>query len=164
MQETFLKLAKHADGYHRRAKLSTWLYTIARNLCIDELRRARHRRALSLDGPGAMAADGAEGAPLIDGVASEDPDPARGADASRLQPVLVAALASLPDEQREVFVLREYAGVPFKEISRITGTPVPTVKSRMRYALEGLKRFLAQRGITAADTAGAPAVPGTVGV
>ena len=75
----------------------------------------------------------------------------RAASSSRLAPVLVKALEALPEEQREVFVLREYGGVPFKEIAEITSTPVNTVKSRMRYALEGLRRWLEEKGITAED-------------
>ncbi len=50
-QETFLRLVKGADAYERQAKFTTWLYTIARNLCVDASRRAVHRRAASLDAP-----------------------------------------------------------------------------------------------------------------
>jgi RNA polymerase sigma-70 factor (ECF subfamily) len=60
---------------------------------------------------------------------------------------LERAIATLPEEQREVFLLREYAGVAFKEIARVTGVPENTVKSRMRYALEGLRRRLGEAGI-----------------
>ncbi len=149
VQETFIKMAKNAGSFRERAKLSTWMYTIARNLCIDELRKMRHRNAVSLDGPAPGQDDGAQ--PLVDRVHASSPGPDRSADAARLGPLLVEALAALPDEQREVFVLREYSGVPFKEIAEITGTPVNTVKSRMRYALEGLRRYLAARGVTRED-------------
>lgn len=162
VQDTFLKITKSSDAYERRAKFTTWAYTIARNLCIDELRKARHRRAVSLDGPGAAAAHGEDLPPLVEATPSEGPAPDRAAEAARLAPILVEALAALPDEQREVFVLREYAGVPFKEIAEITSTPENTVKSRMRYALEGLRRHLAARGVTAAD-AWAPGARGTAG-
>ena len=52
------------------------------------------------------------------------------------------ALDALPEDQREVFLLREYEGIPFAGIAEVTGAPVPTVKSRMRYALEALRRAL----------------------
>ena len=157
VQETFLKMAKNASAFRERAKLKTWMYTIARNLCIDELRKMRHRNAASLDRPAGPADE--DPRPLVDRVASADAGPDRAAEAARLKPLLVEALAALPDEQREVFVLREYAGVPFKEIAEITGTPVNTVKSRMRYALEGLRRYLSDRGVTAQDLWQSPAGP-----
>jgi RNA polymerase sigma-70 factor (ECF subfamily) len=55
---------------------------------------------------------------------------------------IVSAVESLPDEQREVFLLREVANLPFKEIAEVTGTAENTVKSRMRYALERLRTAL----------------------
>ena len=57
------------------------------------------------------------------------------------------ALESLPTEQREVFLLREYQGIGFKEIAEVTGVNENTVKSRMRYALEGLRKRLAELGV-----------------
>ena len=54
-----------------------------------------------------------------------------------------------------MFLLREYAGLPFQEIARVTGAPENTVKSRMRYALEGLRRVLEALGV-APDPAAAP--------
>ena len=56
-------------------------------------------------------------------------------------------MRSLPEEQREVFLLREYSGIAFKEIAVVTGVPENTVKSRMRYALEGLRKSLADLGV-----------------
>jgi RNA polymerase sigma-70 factor (ECF subfamily) len=52
------------------------------------------------------------------------------------------ALDKLPDEQREVFLLREMHHIPFKEIAEMTEVPINTVKSRMRYAMEGLRTIL----------------------
>ena len=74
-------------------------------------------------------------------------DPERAAHAARLRPAVEKALAGLPDEQREVFVMREMGGMPFKEIAEATGVPENTVKSRMRYALEGLRKALLGQGI-----------------
>ena len=58
-------------------------------------------------------------------------------------------LLALPGEQREVFILREQAGVPFKEIAELVGVNENTVKSRMRYALEGLRKALLAAGVDA---------------
>ncbi len=143
-QETFLRLVKGAAAWEQRARFQTWLYTIARNLCVDQSRRDKFRRADSLDaeGPG-------DEPPLVDSVAAEGPGPDRGAESARLRPLLQAALLSLPVEQREVFILREQAGVPFKEIAEVVGVNENTVKSRMRYALEGLRKALAAAGVGA---------------
>ena len=61
--------------------------------------------------------------------------------------MLLEAIESLSEEQREVFVMREYSGMPFKEIAGIVGVSENTVKSRMRYALEHMRNHLAQAGL-----------------
>ena len=115
-----------------RSRFKTWLYTVARNLATDEARRRVHREQV----PAAEAAlRPAEG--IAPGRAPDD----ALADA-RVRAALERAIAALPPDQREVFLLREYEGVPFAEIAEMTGAPVPTVKSRMRYALEALRRSL----------------------
>src|SRR5256885_1023543 len=77
----------------------------------------------------------------------------------RLRPLLQRALLALPAEQREVFVLREQAGLPFKEIAELVAANENTVKSRMRYALLGLRKALADEGVTAEDAEPEPEPP-----
>lgn len=146
LQETWLKVIRHARDYEPKAKFTTWVYTIARNLCVDSARKESYRQAESLDVPTrgpAGEAGRALGELLPDGGVS----PERGAHHLHLRPLLERALAALPEEQREVFVLREFSGVPFKEIGEVTGVSENTVKSRMRYALESLRRRLAELGV-----------------
>jgi RNA polymerase sigma-70 factor, ECF subfamily len=146
LQETWLKVVRSAREYEPKARFTTWLYTIARNLCVDSARKESHRQAESLEAPtGAQGAEG--GRPLGEALPDGGASPERGAHAARLRPLLERALAELPEEQREVFVLREYSGIAFKEIAEVTGVPENTVKSRMRYALEGLRRRLAALGV-----------------
>jgi len=147
-QETFLRIVKGAQAWEQRARFQTWLFTIARNLCVDEARRDRFRRAESLDAEGPAGEP-----PLVDSIPGAEIDPGRGAESARLRPLLQRALLSLPVEQREVFVLREQAGVPFHEIAAMVGANENTVKSRMRYALEGLRKSLAAAGISAETAA-----------
>ena len=152
-QEAFLRLVRGAAQWQQRAKFKTWLYTIARNLCVDQSRRDKFRRTDSLDAQVA-GPDGAEDGPaLVEQVASPGAAPDRAAESARLRPVLVKALASLPEEQREVFILREQAGMPFKEIAEMVGVNENTVKSRMRYALEGLRKQLEAAGVDAEHAA-----------
>jgi RNA polymerase sigma-70 factor, ECF subfamily len=150
LQEVFLRVIKSADEWRGAAKFSTWLYTIARNLCVDHARRAVHRNAASLDGPEHAGADA--DATMHDRVASTAP----GADAvvadREARVKIERAIAALPADQREVFLLREVMEMPFAEIAIAVGASEPTVKSRMRYALEKLRAALAELG---RDTAGA---------
>lgn len=140
LQEAFLRIIKGASAYKQQAKFTTWLYTIVRNLCVDQARRARHRQAVSLDQP----LDRSEGAgrSMGDVVADSGAAVDRQVIGAELRGRLMAAIGSLNDEQREVFLMREYLNLPFKEIADIVGCPENTVKSRMRYALEKLREQL----------------------
>jgi RNA polymerase sigma-70 factor, ECF subfamily len=140
-QDVFMRLVQNAAEFKHEARFLTWLYTIARNLCIDQLRKQSHRRHASLDQPQVEQGD----APLL-GDTVADPDPRvsaeRGALSAEVRSSIVKAVDSLPDDQREVFLLREVANLPFREIAEITGVGENTVKSRMRYALDRLKDAL----------------------
>src|SRR5690606_36034406 len=97
-------------------------------------------------------ADGADDAATI-GSTLADPEalPEKEAYHLSLRPLLQRALDALPAEQREVFILREYNGLTFREIGEVTGVPDNTVKSRMRYALESLRRTLQELGVDGAS-------------
>jgi len=139
-QETLLRVVQRSGEFLGASKVTTWMYTIARNLCIDHGRRMVVRRHRSLDAP---LGAGADGTTLLDGVAADTPAADRSAMGQVLRERLVAAVDELPDEQREVFLLRELEHMPFRDIAEIVGVPENTVKSRMRYALERLQRALA---------------------
>jgi RNA polymerase sigma-70 factor (ECF subfamily) len=75
-------------------------------------------------------------------VADKKADVERQAVSIEMQEQIARAVEKLPDDQREVFLMREVSNLPFKEIAEITGVPENTVKSRMRYALERLQEAL----------------------
>jgi RNA polymerase sigma-70 factor (ECF subfamily) len=143
-QDVFMRLVQNAADFKHEARFSTWLYTIARNLCIDQLRKLSHRRHASLDQPQRDGGD-APSAPLL-GDTIADPNPQASAEhnalSSEVRSSIVKAVDALPDDQREVFLLREVANLPFRDIAEITGVGENTVKSRMRYALDRLKDAL----------------------
>lgn len=139
-QDAFLRVVKRSADFKHESRFSTWIFAIARNLCIDELRRRKHRNHPSLD-------DSHEGSPALAQSAAASRtslDGERLALTHELREGIVAAIDRLPGEQREVFLLRQLGGVPFSEIALITGTAENTVKSRMRYALDRLQKELSE--------------------
>lgn len=144
-QETFLKIVKNSASFKHEARFSTWLYAIARNLCIDHQRKQRLRRHNSLDQPLHPSQPTDQSGRTL-GETIADPHPSsnveRSATKGRMAEAIMAAVEVLPDDQKEVFLLRELGGLPFKDIAEVTGVGENTVKSRMRYALERLQQAL----------------------
>lgn len=148
-QEVFLRVVKGLPRWDRRSSLKTWVYTIARNHCVDATRKRRHRKTESLD-----RTSDPDAAPPVEQVAGADGErPDHRREQALLRQAISDGIAGLPDAQREVFVLREYAGAKFQEIAEMTGASENTVKSRMRYALEHLRRHLAAAGFGPGDDA-----------
>jgi RNA polymerase sigma-70 factor (ECF subfamily) len=124
LQETMLAAFRHLPGFRADAKLSTWLYQIARSFCIKERRGARP--TTELDGQ------------LADPAMSPD----RQAHAHQLGEALAAAIAALPEEQREVLVLRDVEGLPADEAAHVIGIEVGALKSRLHRARMALREQL----------------------
>jgi|SRR5450432_1037050 len=140
LQEVFLRVIKARAEWKGEAKFTTWVYAIARNLCIDHARRAVHRDVRSLDAP--TRADDEASETLYDRMADDARDAEGQASDGQVRARVDEAVAALPPDQREVFLLREVMDMPFAEIATVVGAPEPTVKSRMRYALERLREAL----------------------
>ena len=130
-QEAFLRIWRHAGAYdHRRGRVVTWMLTITRNLAIDRLRLRR---------PDPIDPDKLDGMQLMMMRPPAEQDEA----AEELGP-LKASLATLPAEQRRAVILASLYGYTAKEIGELDGTPVGTVKSRIRSALSKLR---SERGV-----------------
>ena len=142
LQEVFLRVIRAGAEWKGEAKFTTWMYAIARNLCVDHARRAVHRDARSLDAPTRPDDDAHE--TLHDRLADDGRDAEGLTSDAEVRARIDAAVADLPPDQREVFLLREVMDMPFAEIGAVVGAPEPTVKSRMRYALERLQDALAE--------------------
>jgi RNA polymerase sigma-70 factor (ECF subfamily) len=138
-QDVWMKVIERSGEFRGDAKFSTWLYTIARNLCIDHQRKMKFRGHTSLD----AASPGADIA-IRDRVSNPGPSTEQLAAGRLIRARIVEAVQGLPQEQREVFLLRQLRGMPFSEIADVVGVPMNTVKSRMRYALERLQTALAE--------------------
>ncbi len=142
-QDVFVKIVQSAADFKHESRFSTWAYAIARNICIDHLRKMSYRQHPSLD---QAHGEGRDGPTLLDRTADVHPSAAveRSVIGVEMGRRITLCVEALPDEQREVFLMREVANLQFKEIATITGVPENTVKSRMRYALERLQESLAE--------------------
>jgi RNA polymerase sigma-70 factor (ECF subfamily) len=131
-QETFMRLYRAADRYQQSHAFSTYIYRIATNLAISELRRRKRRRLVSLTGFFQGREQGEE--------ASEfDPPDARPLQDSTLiegerRTAVARAIATLPDKYRAPLVLRDIDGRSYEEIARILEMSEGTVKSRINRA------------------------------
>jgi RNA polymerase sigma-70 factor (ECF subfamily) len=141
VQDVFFRVCRVAPEYSRKAKFRTWLFTIARNACIDALRRRSNRPMLSIDQP-CRSEDERSPAELLTNPSQRDARSQLLRSEFRAQ--LEAAIDALPDEQREVFCMREFSSLKFREIADITEVSENTIKSRMRYALESLRARLSE--------------------
>ena len=143
VQDAFVRVAQGAADFRHAARFSTWLYTIARNLCVDHARKGALRRHPSLDEPGHTTdGDAFDRSELGEHTADARANVERSAISGEIRERVLAALYKLPDDQREVFLMREISSLPFRDIAEIVGAPENTVKSRMRYALEHLQEAL----------------------
>lgn len=136
-QDVWMKIIERCGDFRGDAKFSTWLYAIARNVCVDHQRKMRYRAHDSLDTtqPGSGQTAGER-------IANPGPSAEQLAMGTLLKDRIANAVQALPDDQREVFLLRQLQGLAFHEIADVVGVPLNTVKSRMRYALERLQHAL----------------------
>ena len=134
-QEVWSRVISSRSRYEPRAKFSTFLYRIAHNCFIDHCRRAsaRHDRAN-------VSNEEFDLEQALPAPAADLPD-ARAEHAQTLTSYR-AALAALPSEQRDTFLLYEESGLTLEEIGSITGVSMETAKSRLRYALSKLRNAL----------------------
>jgi RNA polymerase sigma-70 factor, ECF subfamily len=144
LQEIFLKVIERKDRYDPDQKFTTWLYSIARNHCIDYLRTESYRRHRSLDAPLNNESEG--GAVVLEIVKSSQRTQDEEAYDKELRELIDIGVKGLKEEFREVFLLREVEGLSFQEIAEITESPLGTVKSRLRYAFQYLRRVFSESG------------------
>lgn len=130
-QEVWSRLVAARSRYQPRAKFATFLFHIAHNCTVDFFRRDLTSRA---------ANDSDSSLPYLE--VPEDQRPDRIAELAEQQSALLTAIAALPPEQREAFLLHEETGLNIEEIARVTDVPTETAKSRLRYAVRKLKKTL----------------------
>jgi RNA polymerase sigma-70 factor (ECF subfamily) len=129
-QEAMISIVRGLPRFDGRAQFSTWVYRIATNAALDELRRRRRRPVVAaVDDEGRAA-----------GV--EDPLAERTVEASVDRLSIDAALADLPEDFRIAVVLRDVGDLDYAEIAETLGVPVGTVQSRLLYAIRTMRAVL----------------------
>jgi RNA polymerase sigma-70 factor (ECF subfamily) len=142
-QETFLRILDKAQAFRDGARFSTWMYQIALNLCRDQTRRKRRWGRLMLEPPAVSSeAPRDHAAPE-----TEVTSPTMALEQTQRRSAVRRALAVLPQDQREVLLLKEYEGLKFREIADVLGVPESTVKSRMYAGLDAMRTSLTGLGI-----------------
>lgn len=134
-QEVFLKVFSSLERFDPQFRFTTWLYRIASNTAIDEIRRRRTGAVFSLDAPMTDESGPRE-------IAGDEPRPDEMLVARETKGRLEEALRELPEGYREVLLLRHQGERRYDEIARITGLPIGTVKNRIFRAREMLRRAL----------------------
>ena len=143
LQDVFYQLVASYSVTEPIEKLTSWLFTVARNKIIDWYRRKRPVYSMSQSIPGSQEDDDAVGPLNLEEILfdpRENPD--RMYARSLVWSQLGDALDELPEKQRLVFVMHELEGKSFKEIAEITGEPMNTLLSRKRYAVLALRERL----------------------
>ena len=131
-QLAWIKVIDQLKNYRDQGCFPAWLFRIARNLLIDRVRKNKQYAVMvELD---------REDVPLVAAPAGNEPW--RPLDEADLGTVIRTALEELPQEQREVFLMRSHGELPFKEIAKVQQCSINTVLARMQYALKHLRACL----------------------
>jgi RNA polymerase sigma-70 factor (ECF subfamily) len=128
-QEAFIRAYEKLHLYNMQKKFSTWLFTVAANLCKNKLRRAKFSTSLKNE------------AYLVD-----ERDPAMIAAQDEMQERVRKALDNLRYDYRAPMVLRFYADLDYKEIAEVLDVPEGTIKTRLHRGKEELRRLLEKEG------------------
>ncbi|MGD1075023.1 MAG: sigma-70 family RNA polymerase sigma factor [Thermodesulfovibrionales bacterium] len=133
-QEVFLRVFKNAKEYRPLSSFKTWLFKIATNLCLNELRDNRiHRNTIDifeLNEAGFVS------------LAAKCPSPARELENCELSSTLKNALKSLPENQRVALLLHKYSGFSYCEISQMMNCSISAVESLIHRARQSLRKQL----------------------
>jgi RNA polymerase sigma-70 factor (ECF subfamily) len=135
-QDVWMKLIVARDRYEVRAKFTTYLYQLAHNHFIDYYRKTRTD----------VLQQNNQDEDVEQITSNDQKQPDQQLEMQRQTETLLQLVERLPDEQREVFMLREEAGLTVAEIAKVTGVNTETAKSRLRYAVKKLRAGLKENG------------------
>jgi RNA polymerase sigma-70 factor, ECF subfamily len=137
-QEVFIKVYKSLDRFRQDSQLSSWMYRIVMNACIDHRRRGTSAGAVSF---------GEEAEQKMVNTPESRPGPEEHAYAGELGQVLESEIGRLPKGQRIVFVMRHHQGMKLCEIAAALGLAEGTVKRQLHAAVHRLRQALSQANV-----------------
>lgn len=143
-QKTFISMHRNLATLQDATRFRPWLYTIAVNCCREELRRRKKNRTVSLESYHPGVADDSY---RWEASGHRHENPERVVRHAELSDLLQRCLLELPDEQREVVIMKEYEGLKFREIAETLSISENTAKSRLYYALDTLRKILAKNNL-----------------
>lgn len=136
-QEVMIKLFRNIGSFKGNSKFSTWVYRVATNTCLDELKKSRRHSHTSLN----AEIDTGEGELTVE-VEDTSPTPEQATETKELRDMVAQAIVKLSPEHRTVIVLRDIRGFSYEEIAEILKCGAGTVKSRINRARASLKKVL----------------------
>ncbi len=140
-EETFVRVYQNAHRFRPKAKVVTWMFSIAGNLCRDALRkRKKHRNDISLNSPVSLS----EGMELAEKVASKDRSPEENAVTNEALAAIEAAIRSLPHALKFPFIYCVLEGNSYDDCAEALGTNRKTVEMRIYRARKLLRNELAE--------------------
>lgn len=136
-QDTFIKIIRTIRNgkYAEQGKFLPWAMRVAHNLCMDHFRKVRQLTQVTLS----------DGTDLTEILGASDDIASTAIEKRQTHQALRELIAELPEEQKEVIVLRIYSELSFKEISDLTGVSINTALGRMRYGLINLRKMIEER-------------------
>jgi len=143
-QETLLKVYNQSWDYIPLGRFRGWLFRIARNLLIDDVRRRSHDALIRAVG---RTNRGGEELDPLARIADEVVPPEVGLQREEISGMVEEVLTEIPDDQRMTFVLHHYSELPLAEVAQIMESSEATTKSRLRLAREKLAEKLRLRGV-----------------
>ncbi len=139
-QEVFIRVFRFIHTFNLESSFSTWIYRITVNVCKDHIRKRAARGELPLE-----LVDEETGEYTVE-ISDSTYDPVELYEQAELRQEIRSAIDDLPDNYKEVVLLRDIGGLSYEEISQTLEIEVGTVKSRLSRARERLRKFLLQNG------------------
>ena len=140
-QTVWLKIASNLDNYREENKFSNYLFFIATNACFDHLRDLKKDNE-NIFRPAVREED--DGSDYIENISSGTDDPETENEKREDREMLESAIATLPDDQKEVVLLRSN-GLSFREIAEMKSVSINSILSRYRYGVEKIKKIISKR-------------------
>ena len=142
--DVFIHLYKNAAMYSPKAKFSSWLYRMAKNMAFDLLRKSKIRRAVSLDKPLESFEDAV---PLSELLSNQEISPAKAAESAEIVNLVRAGISRLNDKDKQIVLLCDIEGLSHREVGEILGYPTETITVKLYRARRRLGKILKLEGL-----------------